>query len=73
MNTYQTTVAKLHQLPEPLLQEVNHFIDQLILQNNQGLHFPKESDPDPETFSLMQLAETGFPEWHDPEEDIYNE
>lgn len=20
----------------------------------------------------MQLAETGFPEWNDPEEDIYN-
>ena len=26
-----------------------------------------------ETVSIMQLAETGFPEWNDPEEDIYNE
>lgn len=22
---------------------------------------------------MMQLAETGFPEWNDPEEDIYND
>jgi prevent-host-death family protein len=26
-----------------------------------------------ETVKMMQLAETGFDEWHDPEEDIYNE
>jgi hypothetical protein len=26
-----------------------------------------------ETVSIMQLAETGFQEWNDPEEDIYNE
>ena len=25
-----------------------------------------------ETISLMQLAETGFSEWDDPEEDIYS-
>ena len=25
-----------------------------------------------ETLTLMKLAETGFPEWNDPEEDIYN-
>ena len=25
-----------------------------------------------ETFTIMQLAETGFQEWNDPEEDIYN-
>ncbi len=24
-----------------------------------------------ETVSIMQLAETGFQEWNDPEEDIY--
>ncbi|AHJ27918.1 hypothetical protein PN465_04030 [Nodularia spumigena CS-584] len=25
-----------------------------------------------ETLTIMQLAETGFQEWNDPEEDIYN-
>ena len=25
-----------------------------------------------EAKEFMKLAETGFPEWHDPEEDIYN-
>lgn len=25
------------------------------------------------TTVMMQLAETGFPEWNDPEEDIYND
>ncbi|OKH29412.1 hypothetical protein NIES2101_43400 [Calothrix sp. HK-06] len=26
-----------------------------------------------ETKALMKLAETGFQEWNDPEEDIYND
>lgn len=26
-----------------------------------------------ETVTMMQLAETGFQEWNDPEEDIYND
>ncbi|MBX9253766.1 hypothetical protein H1Q63_07350 [Desmonostoc muscorum CCALA 125] len=26
-----------------------------------------------ETIRMMQLAETGFQEWNDPEEDIYND
>ncbi|WP_341529738.1 hypothetical protein WKK05_10695 [Nostoc sp. UHCC 0302] len=26
-----------------------------------------------ETVRIMQLAETGFQEWNDPEEDIYND
>jgi hypothetical protein len=26
-----------------------------------------------ETVSFMRLAETGFQEWNDPEEDIYND
>ena len=25
------------------------------------------------TLTMMQLAETGFQEWNDPEEDIYND
>lgn len=26
-----------------------------------------------ENLTMMQLAETGFAEWNDPEEDIYND
>lgn len=26
-----------------------------------------------ETMNMMQLSETGFQEWNDPEEDIYND
>ena len=77
MNTYQNTLAKLNQLSEPLLQEVNNFIDSLLLQQNQNIS-PKTPtnntnlSQEPDTFNLMQLAETGFSEWNDPEEDIYN-
>jgi hypothetical protein len=78
MNTYQNTLAKLNQLPEPLLQEVNNFIDFLLLKENQTISPQTPTDnislsQDPDTFNLMQLAETGFPEWNDPEEDIYND
>ena len=78
MNTYQNTLAKLNQLSEPLLQEVNNFIDSLLLKENQTI-FPKTPtnntnlSQEPDTFNLMQLAETGFSEWNDPEEDIYND
>ena len=76
MNTYQNTIAKLNQLSEPLLQEVNNFIDSLLLNENQTISPQTSMDninlsQDPDTFNLMQLAETGFSEWNDPEEDIY--
>jgi hypothetical protein len=78
MNTYQNTLAKLNQLSEPLLQEVNNFIDSLLLNENQTISPQTSMDninlsQDPDTFNLMQLAETGFSEWNDPEEDIYND
>ena len=78
MNTYQNTLAKLNQLSEPLLQEVNNFIDSLLLKENQTISPKTPTDninlsQDPDTFNLMQLAETGFSEWNDPEEDIYND
>ena len=78
MNTYQNTLAKLNQLSEPLLQEVNNFIDSLLLKENQTISPQTPTDninlsQDPDTFNLMQLAETGFSEWNDPEEDIYND
>ena len=76
MNTYQNTLAKLNQLSEPLLQEVNNFIDSLLLNENQTISPQTSTDninlsQDPDTFNLMQLAETGFSEWNDPEENIY--
>ena len=78
MNTYQNTLAKLNQLSEPLLQEVNNFIDSLLLQQTQNISSKTPTDnlnlaQDSDTFNLMQLAETGFSEWNDPEEDIYND
>ncbi|AFY75445.1 hypothetical protein Syn7502_03617 (plasmid) [Synechococcus sp. PCC 7502] len=30
-------------------------------------------DQNLDSFPIMQLAETGFAEWNDPEEDIYND
>ena len=78
MNTYQNTLAKLNQLSEPLLQEVNNFIDSILLKENQTISPKTTTDninlsQDPDAFNLMQLAETGFSEWNDPEEDIYND
>ena len=72
MNAYQNTIAKLSQQPEPMLQEVDHFIDSLLLQQNLRQNNNPVTDK-METLTLMKLAETGFSEWHDPEEDIYNE
>jgi hypothetical protein len=72
MNAYQNTIAKLSQLPEPMLQEVDHFIDSLLLQQNLRQNNNPVTDK-METLTLMKLAETGFSEWHDPEENIYNE
>ena len=31
------------------------------------------TDEELNVFPIMQLAETGFAEWNDPEEDIYND
>ena len=75
MSSYQNTIAKLNQLPEPLLQEVNDFIDFLLLKQNQSVSsLPITNDSQNlDTLTFMQLAETGFSEWHDPEEDIYND
>ena len=72
MATYQKTIAKLSQLSEPMLQAVDSFIDSLLHQQNlqQDNHLVAEKM---EILTMMKLAETGFSEWHDPEEDIYDE
>ena len=77
MNPYQKTVAKINQLPEPLLQEVNKFIDSLLLKQKQTVFSSLISDQptsqNVDTLDFMQIAETGFLEWNDLEEDIYND
>jgi hypothetical protein len=35
MTVYERTVAKMQQLPEPLLQEVSNFVDFLLVRQDQ--------------------------------------
>ncbi|BAY74544.1 hypothetical protein NIES25_09580 [Nostoc linckia NIES-25] len=37
MSVHEETIAKIRQLPEPLLQQVNDFIDFLLMKNNNSL------------------------------------
>ncbi len=58
MNTYQNTLAKLNQLSELLLQEVNNFIDSLLLKENQTISPQTPTDTinlsqNPDIFNLM--------------------
>ena len=74
-------MSKLSQLPKPLLKEVNKFIDALLLKEStaqKAISSLQQTDnlsivPELDTYPLMQLAETGFTEWNDPEEEIYND
>jgi hypothetical protein len=34
MNLYDETISKIRQLPEPLVQEVNDFVDFLLIKRN---------------------------------------
>ena len=49
--------------------------EQNLLGDKQGVSLLAKSLTDEElnVFPVMQLAETGFAEWNDPEEDIYND
>lgn len=69
MTPYQNAISKLEQLPEPLIQEVNQFIDALLQSQKNNASTVQNL----ESYPLMKLAETGFTEWNDPEEDIYND
>ncbi len=37
MSVHEETIAKIRQLPEPLLQQVNDFIDFLLMKSNSSL------------------------------------
>lgn len=49
MTAYETAIAKLQRLPEPLVQEVNDFIDFLLVKQDESrwqlwTHFREHAD-----------------------------
>ncbi|NEP83908.1 MAG: hypothetical protein F6K17_16230 [Okeania sp. SIO3C4] len=56
--------------PNPTIEEIKAMIFQLPIQEQITLIEYLEERL--ETLTMMQLAETGFSEWSEPEEDIYD-
>ena len=54
----------------PIFEEIKHSIFQLPIQ--EQITIMKDLEEKLETLQMMQLAETGFPEWNNEEEDIYH-
>jgi hypothetical protein len=54
----------------PKVEEIKAMIFQLSAQELVALMVDIEQRV--ETVTMMQLAETGFQEWNDPQEDIYD-
>ncbi|NEO53399.1 MAG: hypothetical protein F6K54_10075 [Okeania sp. SIO3B5] len=52
------------------IEEIKALIFQLPIQ--QQIILIEDLEERLETLTMMQLAETGFSEWNEPEEDIYN-
>ncbi len=65
--SHQTLVNRVQELEERILNQeskilgIEAFTSKMKLADNGN------------TLTIMQLAETGFQEWNDPEEDIYND
>ncbi|MDJ0572248.1 MAG: hypothetical protein QNJ53_24830 [Pleurocapsa sp. MO_192.B19] len=57
--------------PNPTVEEIKQIIFQLPIK--EQIILKEELEEKLETLQMMQLAETGFTEWNDDEEDIYNE
>ncbi|GAX34238.1 hypothetical protein [Nodularia sp. NIES-3585] len=55
----------------PSIEEIKTMIFQLPVE--ELITLISEIEERLETVTIMQLAETGFQEWNDPEEDIYND
>ena len=53
------------------IEEIKKIVFQLPIQ--EQIILKKELEERLETIEMMQLAETGFTEWNDEEEDIYHE
>lgn len=56
--------------PNPTIEEIKALIFQLPIQ--EQITLIEDLEERLETLTMMQLAETGFSEWNEPEEDIYN-
>ncbi len=54
----------------PTVEEIKEMIFRLPLQ--EWVILMKDIEERLETLDMMQLSETGFQEWNDPEEDIYD-
>jgi len=52
-------------------EEIKEMIFQLPVE--QIIALMADIEERVENLTMMQLAETGFAEWNDPEEDIYND
>lgn len=70
--------TKLSQWQPDIAEQVRLYIAEIIgLADQDKLELlpsrvsEQEIEDKPETPTFMKLAETGFPEWNDPEEDIY--
>lgn len=55
----------------PTIEEIKTLIFLLPVEELMALMVDIEERL--ETVTMMQLAKTGFQEWNDPEEDIYND
>jgi hypothetical protein len=57
--------------PSATLEDIKTLIAQLPLQ--QQLILLEDLEEQYDSLAFMKVAETGFTEWNDPEEDIYND
>ncbi len=54
----------------PTLEEIKQMIFQLPIK--EQITLMEDLEEKLETIQIMQIAETGFTEWNDEEEDIYD-
>lgn len=54
----------------PRIEDLKHLVSQLSQQDLLILFADIQEQL--QTFEIMSIAESGFQEWNDPEEDIYN-
>jgi hypothetical protein len=54
----------------PRIEDVKHLVSQLSQKDLLTLFADIQEQL--QTFEMMSIAESGFQEWNDPEEDIYN-
>lgn len=54
----------------PRMEDVKHLISQL--SQSDLLTLLTDIQDKLQTFEMMSIAESGFQEWNDPEEDIYH-